>query len=254
MTWLLLISLLLTQAPTRQQLGGGVVAGEIRLPDGRAAAGVLVRTALVAGTAANGAVVLYRRSMTDESGRYRIENIPVGTYYIAVGEGDTATYYPGTGNLSDARTVTIVPESILQAVDFVIPQMPRYLGYETGLFGGISGKIVTDNGPSWPLFLPSLYIHVENGNRSVVGADGVKIRGTGTFGATPVGKDGTFFLTLPDGEFAISLVTSLGEPLTAADGYYVKSMVSGPTDLLKEKLRVTRPSPQSITITLSATR
>ena len=253
MTWLLLISLLLTQAPTRQQLGGGVVAGEIRLPDGRAAAGVLVRTAVVAGTAANGAVVL-RRSMTDESGRYRIENIPVGTYYIAVGEGDTATYYPGTSNLADARTVTIVPKSILQAVDFVIPQIPRYLGYETGLFGGISGKIVTDNGRSWPLFLPSLYIHVENGNRSVMGADGVKIRGTGTFGATPVGKDGTFLLTLPEGEFAISLVTSLGEPLTVADGYYVKSMVSGTTDLLKEKLRVTRPSPQSIAITLSASR
>ena len=251
MTWLLLISLLLTQAPTRQQLGGGVVAGEIRLPDGRAAAAVLVRTALVAGTAANGAVVLYR-SMTDESGRYRIENIPVGTYYIAVGEGDTATYYPGTSNLADARTVTIAPESILQAVDFVIPQMPRYPGYE--LFGGISGKIVTDNGRSWPLFLPLLYIHVENGNRTVMGADGVKIRGTGTFGATPVGKDGTFRLNLPDGEFAISLVTSLGEPLTAADGYYVKSMVSGTTDLLKEKLRVARPSPQSITITLSATR
>jgi hypothetical protein len=253
MTWLLLISLLLTQAPTRQQLGGGVVAGEIRLPDGRAAAGVLVRTALVAGTGANGAPVVLYRSMTDESGRYRIENIPVGTYYIAVGEGDTATYYPGTSNLADARTVTIVPESILQAVDFVIPQMPRYSGYDA-LFGGISGKIVTDNGRSWPLFLPSLYIHVENGNRSVMGADGVKIRGTGTFGATPVGKDGTFRLTLPDGEFAISLVTSLGEPLTAADGYYVKSMVSGTTDLLKEKLRVARPSLQSITITLSATR
>lgn len=252
MTWLLLISLLLTQAPTRQQLGGGVVAGEIRLPDGRAAAGVLVRTVLVAGTAANGAPVVLYRSMTDESGRYRIENIPVGTYYIAVGEGDTATYYPGTSNLADARTVTIAPESILQAVDFVIPQMPRYPGYE--LFGGIPGKIVTDNGRSWPLFLPSLYIHVENGNRTVMGADGVKIRGTGTFGATPVGKDGTFRLYLPDGEFAISLVTSLGEPLTAADGYYVKSMVSGTTDLVKERLRVTRPSPQSITITLSATR
>ena len=46
---------------------------------------------------------------------------------------------------------------------------------------------------------------------------------------------------------------SLGEPLSTADGYYVKSMSSGDVDLLKEKLKVDGSARQSITITLAAT-
>jgi hypothetical protein len=67
-----------------------------------------------------------------------------------------------------------------------------------------------------------------------------------------VSRDGSFRLLLDDGDYDISLITSLGEPLTAADGYYVKSIVSGPADLSKQKLSVRGRTAPAITITLAA--
>jgi len=119
----------------------------------------------------------------------------------------------------------------------------------------VTGKIVTEDGRQFPLFLPSLYIFVENGagmRKSVVGPDGVKIKGRGTFGSIPVTKRGNFSLALPNGEYRIALVTNTGEPLSATDGYFVKSMSSGSTDLLMEPLKVDSAHPANITIVLVA--
>jgi hypothetical protein len=119
----------------------------------------------------------------------------------------------------------------------------------------VTGTIVTEDGRRFPLFLPSLYIYIENGTgmrKILLGPDGVKIKGTGTFGSIPVSKGGNFTLPLPDGEYRIALITSSGQPLSASDGYYVKSMSSGSVDLLKEPLKVDRTHPPSITIVLAA--
>jgi hypothetical protein len=56
---------------------------------------------------------------------------------------------------------------------------------------------------------------------------------------------------VPKGEYSISLITSLGDPLSAADGYYVKSISFGATDLLKEKLQNPGPTTATIVITLA---
>lgn len=138
----------------------------------------------------------------------------------------------------------------LLLLSLLLPQAPAPPQADGG--GSISGRIVTEDGRRWPLFIPTLYVFVEGGTKTKVGADGVRIKGSGTFGATPVSRDGTFSLYLADGEYAISLITALGDPLSPADGYTVKSMSSGTTDLLKEKLRVDRSAPQTISITLAA--
>jgi Carboxypeptidase regulatory-like domain len=251
--WLLLVFLFLPQRPL---VGSGAIAGEIRLPDGTPAAGVRVSAMAVpaAGAAANGITVLDRITETDPSGRYRLESVPPGEYYILAGAIDAPTYYPGASDLSRARTITVTSGSNSEGMDFRIPRMPvQSPGPGTPIVRGyISGRVVTDNGRRFPLFLPSLYIFVENGPKTMVGADGVKIRGTGTFGATLVSKDGTFRLFLANGEYRISLITSLGEPLTSADGYYVKSITSDGTDLLKEKLKIKPSTVQTVTITLAA--
>jgi len=99
-----------------------------------------------------------------------------------------------------------------------------------------------------------LYVHlVDAPLPPMYGEDGRKIRREGTSGATPVSKDGTFHLIMPEGEFAVSLITSLGDPLSAEDGYYVKSMSFGTADLLKEKLRSRSIGTASIVITLAPT-
>jgi hypothetical protein len=254
LAWLLLGYLLIPGAP---QTSSGTVAGQIRLPDGSGAAGVRVSAMSVdeTGPATNAFTVLDRITETDESGRYRLDNLPAGRYYILSGAVDAPTYYPGTDDLSSARIIAVTNGVNLQGVDFRLPRLPvESYRRDVALHPYISGVIVTDNGRRLPGFLPSLYVYVENASKTVIGADGVKIRGQGTFGATPVSKDGTFRLFLEDGEYTIALITSLGDPLTADDGWYVKSISSSGRDLLKEKLKVNRSPFQSITITLTPAR
>jgi hypothetical protein len=255
-TWLLLLSFLLPQAPAPRQADGGTIAGEIRLPDGTPAARVRVGALAirVRSPNTNGITVLSRMTETDEAGRYRLENVPAGRYYIVAGTITSPMYYPGTFSLADAANITVVSGTNIAGLNFNFPRIEPQVSEGQLLIslGSISGRIVTENGRRWPLFIPTLYVFVEGGTKTKVGADGVKIKGSGTFGATPVSKDGTFSLNLADGEYAISLITGLGDPLTPADGYTVKSMSSGGIDLLKEKLKVDHSTRQTITITLVA--
>jgi hypothetical protein len=251
-TWLLLIGLLI---PGPIQTASGTIAGQIRLPDGSGAAGVRV-SAMNAdtGMVTNAFTVLDRITQTDELGLYRLDNVPVGRYYILSGAVDTPTYYPGTDDLSLARIITVTNGADLQGVDFKLPRIPVKSRREVAVLPYISGVVVTDTGRRLPGFLPTLYVYVEKARKTIIGEDGVKIRGRGTFGATPVSKDGTFRLLLEDGEYTVALITSLGDPLTAEDGWYVKSISSAGRDLLKEKLKVTRSTFQSIIVTLTPAR
>jgi hypothetical protein len=255
-TWLLLLFLLLPQAPA-QQVDGGTIAGEIRQSDGTPAARVRVGALAVPVSSpdTNGIRVLTRVTETDESGRYRLENVPAGRYHIVAGSIASPMYYPGTFNLPDAGDITVASGTDVAGLNFNFPRIePQIIDFQSGLRGSIFGRIVTEDGRRWPLFIPSLYVFVEGSTKTKVGADGVRIKGSGTFGATPVSKDGTFNLYLADGEYSISLITGLGDPLTPADGYTVKSMSSGGVDLLKEKLKVQGSAQQGITITLEAVR
>lgn len=256
-TWLLLLSLLLPQAPAPPQADRGTIAGEIRRPDGTPAARVRVGALAVPVRSpdTNGIRVLTRFTETDESGRYRLENVPAGRYHIVAGTIAYPMYYPGTFSLADAGEITVASGTNVAGLNFNFPRIETQVSeFLPGPHGSISGRIVTEDGRRWPLFIPTLYVFVEGGTKTKVGADGVRIKGSGTFGATPVSKDGTFSLHLADGEYAISLITGLGDPLTPADGYTVKSMSSGGVDLLKEKLKVKGSAQQGITVTLAAVR
>src|SRR5688500_9055113 len=88
--------------------GTGNVSGRISAMDGEPAintrvAAVLVPedSALLAGTS------LVSITLTDAAGRYRLENVPAGRYYIAVGRVEYPTYYPGVAAVKDAGVVTV---------------------------------------------------------------------------------------------------------------------------------------------------
>jgi hypothetical protein len=256
MKWLFIS--FLAYASAAQQAGDGAVTGQIRLRDGTAAAGVRVSAVPVANSelGANALTVLASITETDSSGRYRLSDIPSGRYYIIAGTLDAPTYYPGVRGVAGARILTIESGSNIEAVDFEVqrvPSAPLGTGRGPSAFRLISGTVVTEDGKPLPIFLPKLYVLVENGmKRTTFGEDGARIRGTGTFGATPVSRDGGFNLSLRDGEYAISVITGLGDVLSAGDGYYVKSISLGSTNLLKEKLRVNGPISSRIVITIAA--
>jgi hypothetical protein len=233
-------SFLLIPSAVLAQRNGGVVTGQIRLPDGSPAAGVRV-SAMSANEAATDAIVFLESiAETDLSGRYRLSGVSPGRYYIVAGALDAPTYYPGVGFTRDARVLEIADGSTLDSVDFIVQQLRVSSPRDVRLPLGITGKVVLDSGKRLPGFLPRLYVNLGKSNRRT------------PVGAVAVSRDGSFRLLVDDGDYDVSLITSLGDPLTADDGYYVKSIVSGSADLSKQKLAVRGRTAPAITITLAA--
>jgi hypothetical protein len=251
---LLVVFILLTRTSAMPQ-EAGTITGQIRSADGQPAAGVRVSAMNVSDSSPGASIILDSIAETDDSGRYLLSGVSPGRYYIVAGAIDNPTFYPGTNTIAGARILTIAPDSRIASMDFVLRETstPRPDSFIRKVAPAILGKVELENRRPLPALL-NLYVDAENGRRrSAFGEDGGTVRGIGTFGASPVSRDGGFRLSLPDGEYTISLVTSLGEPLSAEEGYYVKSISSGSIDLLKQKLRVTGNAvPQVVVITLAA--
>jgi hypothetical protein len=60
---------------------------------------------------------LSKASLTDASGRYRLE-VTAGRYYIASGSVDRPTYYPGTTNVATARVFSLAAGGLVESIDF----------------------------------------------------------------------------------------------------------------------------------------
>jgi len=109
MTSFLLVLLLLAQVPAGMQAQTGVVTGILRTDTGLPLEGVRVAV-----TPANESVadsVLESLGLTDSTGRYRLENVSPGRYYILVGRRGQSRYHPGVTELSRATTIQVVAGS-----------------------------------------------------------------------------------------------------------------------------------------------
>jgi hypothetical protein len=94
---------------------GGTLTGEVRLPSGAPAAGVRV-AALEAPVLADGEAaaesVLAGLTMTDAAGRYRLEDVAPGRYFIVAGELDNLVYRP--------TPVTLAAGATIEALNFLM--------------------------------------------------------------------------------------------------------------------------------------
>jgi hypothetical protein len=57
-------------------------------------------------------------SETDSAGRFRLQGLPPGSYYIAAGLLQSPTYYPGVASLTAARAVVIAGDAVKAGLDF----------------------------------------------------------------------------------------------------------------------------------------
>src|SRR6185295_14665844 len=106
-----------------QITGSRTVTGTVRLVEGGPAAGVRVVAMVVPGVGrgGRGSSVLASLTQADSNGRYQLESIPPGRYYIAAGALDSPTFYPGTLVQSEARVVTITEDgTALSGIDFAL--------------------------------------------------------------------------------------------------------------------------------------
>jgi len=58
------------------------------------------------------------QSETDKDGRYRLENLPPGEYFIVADPFKIPSYYPGTGSRDDSSRIALSAGAVINGVDF----------------------------------------------------------------------------------------------------------------------------------------
>jgi hypothetical protein len=244
--WLFL-SIFLAQAPI-PRIDTGTVSGVVRLPDGKPAVGVRVAAMVPpdGGLNPGNASELTAIGKTDDSGRYRLEDVPVGRYYIVAGRVDAPTFYPGVPNMTGATALSVTAGAAIAEIDFVIsaasarPPDPMDTLQQYRLLIPsvpplqVPGRIVMDaNSPdkNLPMWV-TLNARNDGNPKIAIGGLGLTLMTTGSYTQrAPVAPDGSFTVPLTSGESTIS-VQALPE------GYTVKSATSGSTNLLARPINV----------------
>lgn len=149
--------------PNSIQAPSGVISGRLTYADGRAAPGVRVGAMLVpeGPPPADGLVLpaLYSQAETDQAGRYRLESVPPGRYYVAAGRVDFPTYYPGRTDLAAASAVPVLSGAPVDGIDFVLSGTSVGRADAGGSLGAaasiVAVRVVTENGVPLPLTSPA---------------------------------------------------------------------------------------------------
>jgi hypothetical protein len=188
MTTLLLLAALLMPAQLSQSQTG-VISGQLLNDHGTPASGVRVAAMPVPREGDSGVPTLVGLALTDSNGRYKIDNIEPGTYYVTAGKVDQPTYFPGVGVMSAAKAVLVTAGSTITGIDFKTYEPPTF---------SISGRAIPRPGLQMPY-----------NSRMVV-------RGRTQQFQTAIKPDGSFeFVRLPAGTYAVDFTpTPFPAPIT----------------------------------------
>jgi hypothetical protein len=110
----------------------GTIEGRVLNPDGTPAENVPVTAQTAAATP-----VPAGKIRTDKDGRYRLENVTSGPYYVTAGVANTPTYYLGVSGVGEARVLSISTGTTVTGVDFRLtrPFEPNLAGRVTNTPG-----------------------------------------------------------------------------------------------------------------------
>jgi len=230
-----LLVLLLSQNPNLQSQNGAVT-GVLRTAAGKPAVGVRVTALVPPASPTDIASITSMASIgeTDGDGRYRLEGIPPGRYYITAGRVDFPTYYPGVTDLSGGILVLIPPGGMVPGVDFVLKELSQ--GRAVGGFGLSGGT---------PTYTIPVAIQVDGGGK-------VPIFQNGSYPLlrlTDISNSRTFEIGFGETKIVMPIPASQsGNEYRVAvadlqDGYTVKSIAYGSADVQKETLKVQQQSP-----------
>lgn len=247
MTLSLLLSILLMQgvAPAK-----GGISGTLRGTDGSPAARVRVGVMAVpeAGRGLRGAGTLVSQVETDDAGRFQMEEVPPGRYYIVAGRLQEPTFYPGVRDIGSARTIQVLANATVRDIDFaVVVLSAASIGAQSSLpVVRVTGRVVLRNNSNAPLppniALRSLPVRVANPLGSIPGTAVTPAAALAvlanpsvfvpeTTATIPVAPDGTFKADLFAANQHLSV---LGLP----PGYSVVSLTSGGTNFLNQPITI----------------
>ena len=219
---LLLSILLWLQGIPLQPSQTGTITGVLRTEDGKPAAGVRVAAMpQLDSLQGDAGPTLSSLAETNAEGRFTLENVPPGRYYIAAGRLDLPTFYPGTQSMALGKSVQVTPGAMVRNIEFSV---------------NASSAGRADNNSNLPLALLEvpLNVSVEGGGKPpwYNGGQSVSIRLTGSSGTLsfPISATG-FNLSPPVTDYAITME---GLP----DGYSLKSIKYGTSELADRVLRL----------------
>lgn len=183
-----LAALLMQQAPARaQRADNGVVTGQLRGTSGAPATGVRVAAMAVPEANATGGNALVSLVETDSAGRYRLENVPPGRYFIQAGFIDGPSYYPGVSSTATATSVLVTAGATVTGIDFT---MTRGAGVR------VSGRLPLTLNPR-----PAQIRLMGGGPGNPFGPGG-----PGSPNVAAIGADGSFeFLRVAPGNYTLSV-------------------------------------------------
>lgn len=111
----------------------GVITGQVRSPDGNPVAGIRVAAmeAPEMGTQDSAVSVLAGLTQTDAGGNYRLEDIPVGKYFVVAGSLDNLSYYPTSITLTSVTPVENVDFFLSDSYNGVLEVTVHHVGSAT---------------------------------------------------------------------------------------------------------------------------
>ena len=208
-----------------QLVPGKSVTGTVRLPTGRPAAGVRV-----VAIPTNEPSVLVSLTQTYNDGRYVLEDVPPGRYFIAAGPVTFPTFYPGTSDQSAARVVSITQDgTTFPGIDFAMNAPP--LG--------------TTGGGNSPMPVSCCRLQGE-----IVMEDGSPVPGVPLETVNLSGGSG---VTYPAARFAISVQLGTMAHLDLKGlppGYFLKSVLYGGQDMARAPVLIDGKSPATTKMTI----
>ena len=201
--------ILLIQGLSLAQTRTGALTGRVLSMEGAPVAEI--RVAAIDVSEATDGRLLARASImsiaqTDSAGRYRLENIVPGAYYIVADPFESPSYYPGAPALSGGAVITIAAGATIVARDFTLVRSSgiiRTLRTQAqGREGRYTGAITT----AWGAPLPNVTIilfHAESDTRFM----------------TVTNEAGAFeFSGLPGGAFSLEVLSAVPSG-AAAQGF-----------------------------------
>jgi hypothetical protein len=167
MTSTLLSLVLLLQGIPALSQQNGTVTGVLLNAEGKPLPGTRVTAVAQSQDVAtlNEVEVFAALAETDEQGRYRLENVPPGRYYIKAGNVNTPTFFPGTLEVREGTVVTVTAGATVSGLNFKLS--PASVGRASvgNLFqiGGVGGTPVltipidarVEGGGAIPVFGPT---------------------------------------------------------------------------------------------------
>ncbi|HEX5000790.1 MAG TPA: carboxypeptidase-like regulatory domain-containing protein [Terriglobia bacterium] len=185
----LLWIMLLAQAPAPAETGRGIVAGRILSPRGQPVREMRVAALEVSEGKSAGTSLLASLGQTDDQGRYRLEEIPPGRYYIVAGPLDNATYFPGVKTPAGAKPIEITSGSVVTEINFAAKVVT------------ISGRVIGNDNPARAAFgLGTAAAIAMSPSTTPISFDSSRAI------STAIAPDGTFeFRNVPPGNYSILL-------------------------------------------------